>query len=318
MKVSVIIPNYNHEKFLKKRIESVLNQTFRDFEVILLDDCSLDSSWDIMLAYENHEKVSVVERNKVNSGSPFSQWKKGISMAKGELIWIAESDDFAEPTLLEKLVNLFDDRVVIAYCKSIWVDENDIQNRPIPYDPTDRWDHSFTNEGMNELKFIMGKLNKIPNASAVLFRKPKYFPDTIIQMKYAGDWYFWIWLLLSGDISYTPEKLNYFRKHTASSRQLKSIYQEISRFDENLKVINFALDKQGIMMDRQQAKNYEWLVSKLHRNLAHNSRLSFTYWNPPIPFIFKSMYYKILIATIFNRLQIELSRQKNNTKFNKI
>jgi len=302
MKVSVIIPNYNHEKFLFKRIESVLNQTFKDFELILLDDCSTDDSWEIIQSYAHHEKVSAVMRNDKNSGSPFSQWKQGLKLAKGDLIWIAESDDYAEPNLLETLLGLYSDKVAVAYCKSLWVDENDVQNKLIPYDPKNRWDHSFTNNGIEEIKFIMGTKNKIPNASAVLFRKPEGFPDTIINMKYAGDWYFWIWMLQFGDLAYTPEKLNYFRKHSASSRQLKSMDNELARFEENLKVINYALEIQNVPLDREIAKNYEWLSSKLHRNLAQNTRLSFTYWNPPIPHIFKRMYYQILLKTLKERL----------------
>lgn len=302
MKVSVIIPNYNHEKFLKTRIESVLNQTFTDFEIILLDDNSTDNSWHIIQSYANHEKVSAVVKNDTNSGSPFSQWKRGLALAKGELIWIAESDDYAEPNFLETLINLYTDSVVVAYSKSLWVDENNIQNTPIPYDPENRWDHSFTNKGMEEINFIMGTKNKIPNASAVLFRKPKDFPDTIIDMKFAGDWYFWIWMLQFGDVAYTPEKLNFFRKHSSSSRQLKSVSDELARFEENLKVINFALSIQNVPLDSKKAENYRWLAAKLHRNLAQNTRLSLTYWNPPIPPDFKKMYYQSLFKTLKERL----------------
>ena len=303
MRVSVIIPNYNHANFLDKRINSVLNQTFRDFELILLDDQSTDNSWDIIQSYAGHEKVSQVIRNERNSGSPFSQWKRGIELAKGELIWIAESDDYCEPNFLETLVHLHTDKVAVAYCKSIWVDENDVPNKPIPYDPNDRWDHSFTNKGIEEIRLAMGKDNKIPNASAAVFKKPQGFPDTIINMRYAGDWYFWIWMLQFGDIAYTPEKLNYFRKHYASSRQVKSTSEELARFNENLKVIKYALELQETPLNKDIIDNYRWLAAKLHRNLAHNTRLSFEYWNPPIPRLFKKMYYQTLLLTLKERLQ---------------
>lgn len=102
--VSVIIPNYNHAPYLIERIESVLNQTYQDFEVIILDDCSKDNSHEIIELYRNHSKVSQIEYNETNSGSTFKQWQKGISMAQGEWIWIAESDDVADFTFLEVLV----------------------------------------------------------------------------------------------------------------------------------------------------------------------------------------------------------------------
>ena len=94
-KVTVIIPNYNHAKFLPRRIESVLNQTFQDFEVVFLDDSSTDNSLEIFNNYSTDKRIRLIQNN-VNSGSPFKQWIKGLRESKGEYIWIAESDDFAD------------------------------------------------------------------------------------------------------------------------------------------------------------------------------------------------------------------------------
>ena len=76
--VSIIVPNYNYARFLDIRMESILNQTFQDFEIILLDDHSTDNSVEIIEKYRNNPKVSYIDINKENSGSPFRQWKKGI------------------------------------------------------------------------------------------------------------------------------------------------------------------------------------------------------------------------------------------------
>ena len=73
---SVIVPNYNHASFLAERIETILAQTFTDFELILLDDCSTDESVKILEKYCDHPKVSCIVVNEVNSGSRFLQWKK--------------------------------------------------------------------------------------------------------------------------------------------------------------------------------------------------------------------------------------------------
>ena len=104
MKVSVIIPNYCHARFLNRRIDSVLNQTYDDFEVIILDDCSTDNSRDIIETYRHHPRVSHIVYNEKNSGSTFVQWDKGFELAQGQYIWIAESDDEAAPTFLEECV----------------------------------------------------------------------------------------------------------------------------------------------------------------------------------------------------------------------
>ncbi len=94
--VSVIIPNYNYSAFLKQRIDSVLQQTFNDIEVIILDDNSSDNSKDVIESYRGEPHVSHIVYNEENSGSTFKQWRKGFDLARGEFIWIAEADDFAD------------------------------------------------------------------------------------------------------------------------------------------------------------------------------------------------------------------------------
>src|SRR5690348_1753899 len=103
-KVSVIIPNYNHAQYLNQRIDSVLKQTYSDFEVIILDDYSIDNSRDIIEQYRTNKKVSAIIYNEINSGNPFQQWDKGIQLAQGEYIWFAESDDWCELNLLETVM----------------------------------------------------------------------------------------------------------------------------------------------------------------------------------------------------------------------
>jgi len=84
--VSVIVPNYNHAAFLQQRLDSIYNQTYSNFQVILLDDCSTDHSLQILKLFENHVRTKCLICNTVNSKSPFSQWKKGIRAdAKTEL-----------------------------------------------------------------------------------------------------------------------------------------------------------------------------------------------------------------------------------------
>ena len=72
--VSVIVPNYNHQAFLKQRLDSILNQTYQDFEVLLLDDCSPDNSREILKAYAEEDDRITCYFNEVNSGSTFAQW----------------------------------------------------------------------------------------------------------------------------------------------------------------------------------------------------------------------------------------------------
>lgn len=96
-KVSIIVPNYNHARFLRKRLDSIYNQTYKNIEVILLDDCSTDNSRQILEEYQKkYAAITKLVPNVKNSGSVFKQWQKGISLATGDLIWIAESDDWCD------------------------------------------------------------------------------------------------------------------------------------------------------------------------------------------------------------------------------
>ena len=85
--VSIIVPNYNYARFLDIRMGLFSTRHSRDFEIILLDDHSTDNSVEIIEKYRNNPKVSYIDINKENSGSPFRQWKKGIEYARGKYIY---------------------------------------------------------------------------------------------------------------------------------------------------------------------------------------------------------------------------------------
>ena len=223
-KVSVIIPNYNHQKYLKERIDSVLNQTYQDYELLILDDKSPDDSMDVINLYKDHSHVSQIVCNEVNSGSTFKQWNKGISLAKGEYIWIAESDDVADPNLLQTLVDNLErtPNVVLSYCQSYRMNSNsevigDWVGHTADLNP-ELFASDFTMDGADFIKRYLKYKNVIPNASAVLFRKSTWseVKGADEKVKYCSDWHFWMKLLTKGNVAFSAEKLNYFRFHDTS------------------------------------------------------------------------------------------------------
>ncbi|MCD0486947.1 glycosyltransferase family 2 protein [Pedobacter sp. MC2016-14] len=240
--VTVIIPNYNHARFLNKRISTVLNQTYTDFELILMDDCSTDNSREILESFRRHEKVCTIIYNESNSGSTFKQWKKGMAQASGKYIWIAESDDYAEPDFLETLMAplLHDPKVMISYCRCIDVDEHDhVLGLTLHADQLDpvKWTQSHVEKASVELDKYIKYRNTIPNASAVVFQKPRNV-DEVLQtnMRFCGDWLFWQNILKGPGykIAYSNRPLNYFRSHAQSTRSFStpSIEVELKRFTE--------------------------------------------------------------------------------------
>jgi len=210
--VSIIIPNYNHAKYLDERIQSCLNQTFQDFEIIILDDNSPDNSKDIIEKYHNNPKVSHIIYNEKNSGSTFIQWNKGFELAKGKYIWIAESDDFCEKKLLDLLINniIQDNNNVIAFCLSQFVNSD---GKIIP--PFLKQSKNKNYKGFEFIKKFMLTGNKICNASSAIFKKQVLLNISQVYMTYkgGGDRLFWIEIAKQGNVVVINEPLNYFRQH---------------------------------------------------------------------------------------------------------
>lgn len=198
--VSVIVPNYCHAPYLEQRIESILQQTFQDFELILLDDCSTDGSREILERYRNHPKVSGIFYNERNSGSPFKQWKKGLSKAKGDYVWIAESDDFSSPCFLERCVRILDTRpdCSIVFTSSYIVDSHSRTIReeaPVKYPK-----HKQIRFGSRFFLYrFLCPRNTIYNAGMALVRRSALpAGDNYTQYRYCGDWLFWIQIVSGG------------------------------------------------------------------------------------------------------------------------
>lgn len=100
-KVSIIIPVFNSEKYLKKCLDSILSQTLNNIEIILIDDGSTDSSLDIIKNYANSHS-NIKYRTKRNEGQAIAR-NLGIELSTGEFICFVDSDDYIEPTMLEIL-----------------------------------------------------------------------------------------------------------------------------------------------------------------------------------------------------------------------
>lgn len=234
-KVSVIVPNYNYGRFLSQRMESILSQTFQDMEIILLDDCSTDNSQAILSQYTTHPLVSHIVFNEKNSGSPFAQWKKGIDLAQGEYIWIAESDDYCEPTLLATLVdslNLYP-TAAIAFAGAILVDANG-NSTGREFDYWHKHEDSsirFYSSKSYFRKLLMWRCS-VYNASGALFRRDLYLhiDKRYATLRYCADWLFWIEMTLCGDVVEIRKKLNRFRMHTdsvtARFEKTKGVFEE--------------------------------------------------------------------------------------------
>jgi glycosyltransferase involved in cell wall biosynthesis len=245
-KVSVIVPNYNHASFLEERMASIYKQTYQNIEVILLDDCSTDNSVAILKKYKaKFPEITRCYINDTNSGSPFSQWKKGISLAKGDLIWIAESDDSCDKDFLEKLVPYFsDDSIILGYAHTIFIDHTGDRNSftfesyIAQIDPQ-KWNTSYSISAHDEVNSALGLLNTIPNVSSVVFRQiegifPLFNDPEWQKMQVCGDWLFYLNLIRGGRIAFCRETHGYYRIYESSTS--KSTHTQYIYYQEHERV----------------------------------------------------------------------------------
>lgn len=286
--VTVIIPNYNHARYLPRRIESVLNQTYRDFEVLLMDDCSTDDSREILAQYARTDVRIRLLLNETNSGSTFKQWNKGVRESKGKFIWIAESDDYADAQFLEILVARLEATpdAVLAYAQSWNVDEHDrvIHSWKTHTDDLDagRFAEDFHMEGKQYILNFLVYKNTIPNASAVVFRRDQYLAAGGAEEtgRVSSDWRFWIKLLQRGNLLYVSRELNYYRTHqntvrAAAVRKGKHVLEHLEMIRFMFKSVKMTEAAEKKLLQQAGTLAASWLpTATVYQVLSHIGILS--------------------------------------------
>lgn len=241
--VTIIIPSYNHSKFLLDRLKSISNQTYKNWEAIIIDDQSSDNSVQMIRSFLVENPNFNLKRfiiNDVNSGSGYFSWQKGIELATTEYIWIAETDDYSESTFLEELVSILDinKEVSLAFSGS-----NYIENNRIIYDSVNRT--KDLNVQINDYKVLdssvfLGRMpfnTYITNGSAVVFRKPKTgIPFEVFSNRLCSDIFLWSHLLQNSSFVFLNKNLNFFRRHEGSTssylnkNKLEEVYHEKAQY----------------------------------------------------------------------------------------
>jgi glycosyltransferase involved in cell wall biosynthesis len=276
-KVSIIIPNYNHAQFLEERIESVLNQTYQDFEIILLDDCSTDSSLEILSRYESHPKVSHFDVNQQNSGSVFKQWVKGIKLAKGEFIWIAESDDVAHLHFLEKMIVFAEPKedVGLVFCKSKVIDKygNETGSTLLP----PKYKADLTINGEEEVSSYIIKKLSILNASSVLFKSEALRAVDYTKLSEfinVGDMFTYSIIGLTNTNYFLDEFLNFHRLHGKNTTTINSINNKIIK--DRIDLIQYLIPKFKTEIGRKNILHFYFrqMLISLDDSMFHVNKIT--------------------------------------------
>ncbi len=273
-KVSVIVPNYNYAKYLKRRIMSIAQQSYPIYELIVLDDASKDGSKTMikkLVAEAGRIKPEMKIKmifNKENSGKAISQWIRGVKEASGDYIWIAEADDVSRKDFLFEVMKGFENpEVVISYTESAIINKQGFLISPSfrrsrDKERTGHFSSSYIRPGEQEIEEIMAIRCTIPNVSAVVFKNT---PDLIKELRRAekfeqvGDWYLYVKLLENGKIFYNKKSMNLFRIHKESATKRGAVHvEEVKKmheyFKENHNLSEKVLKNMGAELSRVKAK----------------------------------------------------------------
>lgn len=254
-RVSVIMPSYNKEKYIAKSIKSILNQTYRDFELLIIDDVSTDSSVEIIRSfddprirfYQNEQNVGMAANRNI-----------GIEKAGGEFIALLDADDLSTEYRLEKEVQFLDDNpdIDVVFGAFDEIDENDTAKVNY-YAP------------LKNPAFIKARLlvqDVVPNGSC-MYRKQfvdRYkirYRDGCLGM---DDYLFWIECSLYGRLSGMQDLFLHWRNTTDNntSRYMFSKEYESARRKKYAQIHRFALESSGFSLTEQEYELYSRVLSE--------------------------------------------------------
>ncbi len=281
-RISIILPNYNHAAFLQQRLESIFNQTYQDFEVIILDDCSTDASLSVLSTYKSHPKTAHFEVNAHNVGSPFKQWQKGIELAKGKFIWIAESDDFCELNFLETQLKILE-TADVAVAKTIAFLDGEEK-------------HEVRHPALEDSKQTDAILYcPILNVSCVLFKAQVLGPSK--QKQYTnynliGDRVFYFEHFRNAKIGYNSETVNYFRQSASNISKLnnRNLSYYTNYFDEHCQFIFYAANEDSNVSKAMVKKYISKFYNRVGNRVPQEQKRSITYAQLYLTFKFRVFF----------------------------
>ena len=212
-KVSFVVPCYKLAHLLPECVNSILAQTYEDFEVLIMDDCSPDNTPEVARSFQDPRVQHI--RNQPNLGH-LRNYNKGIGLARGEYVWLISADDrLRSSQVLEKYVRLLEanPRIGYVFCPAVGLQDH-TETGIVDYSLIGSEDKVFDGRKLLE-KLVME--NFVIAASGLsrreCYEKVSMFP---LDMPWAGDWYLWCVFALHYDVGYFAEPMVNYRQHELS------------------------------------------------------------------------------------------------------
>jgi glycosyltransferase involved in cell wall biosynthesis len=216
-KVSFIVPCYNLAHLLTECVDSILAQTYRDFEILIMDDASPDNTADVARSFQDPRVKHI--RNNPNLGH-LRNYNKGIELAQGDYIWLISADDrLRKPYALNRYVDALEKYPAVGYafCPGIGLESN-VETDVLEW--TTNGPKDFVRGGRVFLEHLV-RSNRVLAPSGLVRRecysKAGVFP---LDLPYSGDWYLWCLFALYFDVAYFAEPMVNYRLHPISMTNL--------------------------------------------------------------------------------------------------
>jgi hypothetical protein len=213
-KVSFVVPCYRLAHLLPECIQSILFQSYTDFEILVMDDCSPDDTPAVARSFGDARVQHV--RNPENLRQ-LRNYNRGIELSRGEYVWLISADDrLRRPYALEKYVALMDSHPQVGYAICPGVGLRDGEETGV-LDFSRQGDQDAIFEGKAFFQRLL-RGNSVIAASGLvrrrLYEQLGAFP---LDLPYAGDWYLWLLFALHGDVGYLAEPMVNYREHPLSA-----------------------------------------------------------------------------------------------------
>lgn len=249
-KVTVFMPVYNSEKYLNTSIDSILNQTYKNFELLIIDDGSTDSSMDIINSY-NDTRIKVIKNNE-NKGLPYTR-NLGLNLSTGDYIAIMDSDDISYPNRLEKQVDFLEKNqeidILSSNCDEL-VDEVILKTKSV---------NKKSDEVKLELNFrcCIGNPTVMMRRKSIIDKNISYREECFI----AQDYSFWVDCISSCNFYHMKESLIAYR--TGHNNITKKTVQK--KAEERKKIIDEirtrALKNNGFVLSQNELNHFNKVFS---------------------------------------------------------
>lgn len=212
--VSIITPTFNHDKYIQMCIDSVLKQTYPNWEMIIIDDGSSDGTTDIIRGYAD-PRLHYIRKEHRGIASLGENYNHALSLSRGELIMILEGDDYLPSNRIELQLPSFEDKgVVLSHGKYAYVFDNKVVVYPNLFKTVE-----LKNTPIGAaLKIFLQGFNPIGTQSVMIRKSALHDIGGFIQPKYLPlvDYPTWMKLALKGTFDYIPEVLGFWRRHPNS------------------------------------------------------------------------------------------------------